>query len=85
MHVQVAKATLPTFQLRDPQERGVSSRVLRRACFPQWPWSVLAKLRIGLGVVRAHYGRREGQAVNRALCSQAEKAGGGWNVKNVLS
>lgn len=29
--------------------------------------------------------RRGAQTVNRALCGPAEKAGGGWNVKNVLS
>lgn len=48
---------------------------------------MLAKHQPGLGVevVRAHSGGLEGQAVNRPLCGLADRAGGGWNVKNVLS
>ena len=41
-------------------------------------------LGLGLEVVKAHSGEQEGQAVNRTLCGLEDRAGGGWNVKNVF-
>lgn len=85
MHTQVAKLTAPLpFPVERPQE--TKELALEESGEPD---SHSDHSRVGRtwtqpGDSENHSEGREG-AVNRALCGSAERAGGGWNVKNVFS